>query len=184
MTAKKQPSELISLTLILFLFSAVTALLLGLVNSVTEDRIIEINAEKTKSAMQEVLMAENYEKVNYAGEDPTVVGVYKAGDAGFVVELSVSGSQAMVNMVVGVDQSGTVTGVGVTKHTETPGLGAVAADNTDAGKSFREQFAGTVGNLSVNKDGGTIDALTGATITSRAVTNGVNSAVEAVKSLG
>ena len=184
MTAKKQPSELISLTLILFLFSAVTALLLGLVNSVTEDRIIEINAEKTKSAMQEVLMAENYEKVDYTGGDPAVLGVYKAGDAGYVGELSVSGSQAMLNIVVGVDTSGTVTGVGITKHAETPGLGAIAADNTDAGKSFREQFAGTVGDLSVNKDGGTIDALTGATITSRAVANGVNSAVEAVKSLG
>jgi electron transport complex protein RnfG len=184
MTAKKRPSELISLTLILFLFSAVTALLLGLVNGVTKDRIAGISAEKTKSAMQEVLMADSYEKISYTGGDPAVVGVYKAGDAGFVVELSVSGSQAMVNMVVGVDGSGTVTGIGITKHTETPGLGAIAAADTDAGKSFREQFNGTVGNLSVSKDGGTVDALTGATITSRAVTNGVNSAVEAVKSLG
>jgi electron transport complex protein RnfG len=183
MTAKKQPSELISLTLILFLFSAVTPCSWACQQRHRGPDCRD-QRQKTKSAMQEVLMAENYEKVNYAGEDPTVVGVYKAGDAGFVVELSVSGSQAMVNMVVGVDPGGTVTGVGITKHTETPGLGAVAADNTDAGKSFREQFAGTVGNLSVNKDGGTIAALPGATITSRAVTNGVNSAVEAVKSLG
>lgn len=183
MTAKKQPSELIRLTLILFLFSAVTALCLGLVNEITKDRIVGINAEKTKSSMEEVLMADNYEQMPYAGGDPTVVGVYKAGDAGFVVELAVTGSQAMVNMVVGVDNGGTVTGVGITRHTETPGLGAIAAADTDAGVAFRVQFAGTVGDLSVNKDGGTIDALTGATITSRAVTNGVNSAVRAVKSL-
>ncbi|MDO4750036.1 MAG: FMN-binding protein, partial [Eubacteriales bacterium] len=62
---------------------------------------------------------------------------------------------------------------------ETPGLGAVAAASTDAGVAFREQFVGTTGNLTVNKDGGTIDAITGSTVTSRAVTNGVNSAVEA-----
>jgi electron transport complex protein RnfG len=82
-----------------------------------------------------------------------------------------------------VDQSGTVTGRRHEAHGNA-GTGRRCGGHTDAGKSFREQFAGTVGNLSVNKDGGTIDALTGATITSRAVTNGVNSAVEAVKTLG
>jgi electron transport complex protein RnfG len=181
---KKKTHELMSLTLILFAFSAVTALLLGLVNGVTKDRIQVIGEENTKIAMQQVLMADSYEELGYTGGDPSVLAVYKAGDAGYVVQLSVSGSQAMISMVVGVDNGGAVTGIGITKHTETPGLGAVAADKTDAGVNFRQQFAGTTGSLSVNKDGGTIDALTGATVTSRAVTNGVNSAVEAVKTLG
>jgi Na+-translocating ferredoxin:NAD+ oxidoreductase RnfG subunit len=61
MTAKKQPSELISLTLILFLFSAVTALLLGLVNSVTGTGLLR-STRKNKIRMQEVLMAENSKK--------------------------------------------------------------------------------------------------------------------------
>jgi electron transport complex protein RnfG len=184
MNNTKNNAGLVRLTLILFAFAAVTALLLGFVNSSTKDRIKEIAEEKTTAAMQEVLLADSYEPVAYTGSDPQVIGIYKAGDAGYVVQLSVSGSQAMIGMVVGVDKSGAVTGVSITKHAETPGLGAIAGESTAKGEAFRQQFVGTTGDLSVNKDGGTIDALTGATITSRAVTGGVNAAVEAVKSLG
>ena len=62
---------------------------------------------------------------------------------------------------------------------ETSGLGDNAKRDT-----FRDQFIGATDTLAVSKDGGTIDALTGATITSRAVTDGVNIAMEAVKTLG
>jgi len=62
---------------------------------------------------------------------------------------------------------------------ETSGLGANAAK-----ESFRSQFAGKSGSVAVTKDGGDIDALTGATITSRAVASGVNSALAAVAELG
>jgi electron transport complex protein RnfG len=184
MNGTKNNAGPVRLTLILFAFAAITALLLGFVNSSTKDRIAQIADEKTTSAMQQVLQAGSYEKVDYSGSDTRVVGVFKAGDAGYVVQLAVPGSQSILSMVVGVDNSGTVTGVSITKHAETPGLGAIAGENTDKGNAFRAQFAGTAGDLSVDKDGGTIDSLTGATITSRAVTNGVNAAVEAVKSLG
>ena len=53
----------------------------------------------------------------------------------------------------------------------------MAADKTAAGKAFRGQFAGASGTLAVTKDGGSIDAITSATITSRAVTQGVNAAL-------
>ena len=62
---------------------------------------------------------------------------------------------------------------------ETSGLGSNAKKDW-----FREQFVGGSGTLRVNKDGGDIQALTGATITSRAVTNGVNAALAAVAALG
>jgi len=78
-----------------------------------------------------------------------------------------------------VSSDGTVSGVSIIKMSETSGLGANASK-----ESFRAQFVGQSGTLAVSKDGGSIDALTGATITSRAVTSGVNSALEAVKALG
>ena len=82
-------------------------------------------------------------------------------------------------MMVGVDTSGTVTGVSIVSHEETSGLGANATR-----EEFRSQFVGATGSVAVTKDGGTIDALTGATVTSRAVSNGVNAALNAVASLG
>ena len=60
----------------------------------------------------------------------------------------------------------------------------MAAANTAAGSAFRDQFAGMSGSVSVKKDGGQVDALTGATITSRAVCTGVNAALSVVAKLG
>ena len=82
--------------------------------------------------------------------------------------------------MVGVDNDGKVLGISVISHTETAGLGAVAAAATSAGESFRGQFVGVSGEVSVAKDGGQIDAITGATITSRAVCAGVQSALDFV----
>lgn len=170
---------------ILFAFAAVVALVLGFVNGITAPRIEARNAAALKSAMSSVLEAENYEKLDYTGSDANVVAVYKAGEEGYVVECSVSGSQGMVGMVVGVAADGeTVTGIGITSHAETAGLGAVAAADTDAGVEFRDQFIGVKGHQAVVSDGGSIEALTGATVTSRAVTTGVNSAIDAVATLG
>jgi len=182
---KKAPNEIVRLAAILFAFAAVTALCLGLVNAITAPRIAEITAENTRLAMNAVLPYDgDYVEVPYPGDDPNVTGVFEAGEEGHVIQLTVSGSQGMVDMVVGVKADGTVSGIGITGHAETPGLGAVAAATTDAGNAFREQFVGTTGGLTVDKDGGTIDSLTGATVTTRAVTVGVNSAVTAAALMG
>ena len=74
---------------------------------------------------------------------------------------------------------GKVTGIAIISHSETSGLGANASK-----PAFKDQFAGLSGTIAVTKDGGTIDSITGATITSRAVCNGVNSAVAAAASMG
>lgn len=65
--------------------------------------------------------------------------------------------------MVGIDADGTITGLRVTGHSETAGLGAKATD-----PSFYEQFTGKSGSVSVTKDGGEIVPITSATITSRA----------------
>lgn len=176
---KKEPG-MAQLVIILFAISAITALLLGLVNMITAP-VIAANAEaKNAAAMAAVLPADSYEEVAYTGDDTTVGKIYKAGDAGYVVQVSPSGSfSGTLTIMVGVDTTGTVTGVEIVKTGETSGLGA------NAGKpAFKDQFAGLNGTAAVTKDGGTINAITGATITSRAVSNGVNSAVAAAASMG
>lgn len=176
-------NKIVKLALILFAVSAAVALLLGLVNMVTADRIKAIEEEKLAAAMQEVLPASSYEKVDYTGSDPTVDAVYKAGSQGYVVRTVVSGSQGNITLITGIDNSGSVTGISIVKHSETSGLGAVAGSTGADGQTWRAQFVGKT-SVAVTKDGGDIDALTGATITSRAVCNGVNSALEAVKTVG
>ncbi len=172
------------LTLILFAITAVVAALLGTVNYVTKDRIAEIKVQKTATAMQSVIPgATSFEELTYSGTDAIVKAVYAAKDGGkvvgHVVKVSPAGFGGAIDMVVGIDGNGKVSGVSIISMTETSGLGANASQ-----ESFRNQFIGKIGTLAVTKDGGNIDALTGATITSRAVTKGVNSALEAAKALG
>ena len=75
---------------------------------------------------------------------------------------------------------------GIRSGNDADALAAVedAAADTDAGRAFRDQFVGMSGTVSVAKDGGEVDALTGATITSRAVCKGVNAALACAANLG
>ncbi len=175
-------NKIVKLALILFAVSAIVALCLGLVNSITADKIEAIAAEKLATAMEVVLPASEYTEVEYP-EDDTVDAVYKAGDQGYVVQCTVGGSQGTITMITGIDATGTVTGISVLDHGETPGLGAIAGAAGAKGDAFRAQFAGLT-SAAVTKDGGSVEALTGATVTSRAICTGVNAALEAVKTVG
>ncbi len=167
------------LTGTLLLISVVVAGLLGLVNHITADRIAAITADKTAASMREVLPADTYTEVPYSGTDANVAKIYDAAGQGYVVEVTPAGFGGTIDMVVGVQADGTVSGVAIISMSETSGLGANAQK-----EDFRAQFSGKSGVLAVSKDGGEIDALTGATITSRAVTSGVNSALAAAAELG
>lgn len=158
---------------------AVCALLLGLTNMATKDRIEQVAREKKESAMAAVLPAGSYEQVAYTGTDTTVREAYKAGDAGYVLQVAPSGSfGGGLVIMVGVNSDLTVSGVEIVESAETSGLGANAKK-----PAFRDQFTGKSGEVKVAKDGGQIDALTGATITSRAVAAGVTSALAAAATL-
>ena len=176
-------NKIVKLALILFAVSAIVALCLGLVNSVTADRIAAIAAEKLAVAMSEVLPADEYTDVAYTGDDQTIDFIKKAGDKGYVVQCTVSGSQGSITMLTGVASDGTITGISVLKHSETPGLGAIAGAASNVGIEWRAQFQG-VPSAAVTKDGGQIEAISGATITSRAVCNGATAAHNAVKTVG
>lgn len=187
--AKKKERSLASLVIVLGVICLVVAALLGLVSNVTTEPIAA-NKEKTvQESLQIVMPADSYEKVDYTGGDitldngklVTIVAVYKAGDAGYVVEsLAPGGFNGTVDMMAGVDNDGVVTGIAVVSHGETSGLGSKA--QTDA--VWQDQFKGESGSVSVTKDGGNIEAITGSTITSRCICNGVNAAFAVVESLG
>ncbi len=104
----------------------------------------------------------------YDGEDESIRRVFKAED-GYVLEVETAGYAAPMTLWVGVTNDGSVSGVTVRDHGETFGLGRGA--QTDA--SFLLQFLHTSEEAAVGED---IDALTGATVTSKAVTRAVNSA--------
>ena len=162
----------------------VVAVALAAVNGVTAPVIEELNAAKTQEAISAVLPGGfDSEITDYADATGIVSKIYQ-GANGYAVEVGPGGFDNTITMMVGIDNEGKVLGISVVSHTETAGLGAVAAAGTPKGIAFREQFVGASGAVTVTKDGGTMDAITGATITSRAICAGVNAALDAVAGLG
>ena len=166
---------ILRLTLTLLLITAVVAGLLAFVNELTAGRIDELTRQKAEQAMREVLPAQDYTPLD-AALPQGVTEAYRAGDAGYVVRVAPNGFGGAIDLMVGVRADGTVNGVAVIAHSETASLGANCTR-----EEFRAQYAGGAGPFAVRQDGGTIEALTGATVTSRAVTDGVNAALDFVR---
>ena len=197
------PKYIIDLTVKLFVTCLVVAGLLGGVNAITKDKIAAINWENTVAAMQAVAAdpenttynetpLENTEAMTAAADAAggTLGAIYEAqvnGEAaGYAVTVSASGSQGTIEMMVGVDAAGAVTGVSVVSHSETAGIGTKVIGNepTAAGVGVLDQFVGKSaadGTLAV---GSNVDAITGATVSTRGITTGVNAALAAVGAMG
>ena len=169
------------LAVTLLVIAGVMAAALAGVNSVTAPIIEKLTYEKTQAAVSAVLPGGG-DSVEFPAMD-LVSKVYQ-GENGYAVEVTPSGFDNTITMMVGVDNAGAVTGISIIDHSETAGLGAVAAATTAAGEAFRAQFKGLTGSVSVTKDGGQVDAITSATITSRAVCAGVNAALAVVANMG
>ena len=176
---------ILRLTVTLLLICAVVALALAGVNSITKDKIAAVKAEKTAKAISAVLEnGETAVEVSYAAEgNTTVTKVYK-NDNGYAVEVAPNGFGGAITMMVGVSTDGKVTGISIISHAETPGLGAVAAATTDKGTAFRDQFQGLVSGITIGDGENQIDALSGATISSQAIVDGVNAALACVSNMG
>ena len=132
------------------------------------------NARKELESMLHTILpgSGTFTEEAYEGDDANIRTAYKS-EAGFVVHVVTSGYAGDISMLVGVSNDGKVQGLVVRDLQETYGLGARALTDTE----FLTQFLGTDGSAAVGED---IDALTGATVTSKAVTRGVNSAVNFV----
>ncbi len=181
----------------LTVISLVVALLLGLVNGVTKDKIAAIEAEKTRVAMSAVV-PEGSEftdalEIPQAAIDAAVggtvselYGVTNGGaEAGYVAKVAASGSQGTITMMVGIDANGAITGISVVSHSETSGIGTKVVENKPnaAGTPVLDQFIGMsgAGTLAV---GSNITAISGATVSTKGITMGANAALAAVEALG
>lgn len=186
---KKQSTfmQIFTLTITLLLITACVAAALAGINTITAPKIAAINEQKTTDAIAEVLgnEAAATATVTYQAEDKDApVQTVYTSDTGYAVKVQTGGFGGTIVMMVGVDKAGTVLGIDIISHAETASLGDVAASDNTKGQAFRGQFAGKSGTLAVTKDGGDIDAITSATITSRAVTGGVNTALEFIANMG
>ena len=169
----KSASYYIRITSALLAICAVVALLLATVNILTRD-IIAANAQKEREkavadiypAMTTMEAQEN----DWLDGVNNVYAVYE-NDAwiGYAVDLNSRGFGGDINMIVGIRTDGTVAGVRVISHSETPGLGSKAtlAD-------YLQNYTGVGEQLTIKED---IDAVSGATISSKAVLAGVNLAL-------
>ena len=186
------PKYIVKLTVTLLWTCLIVALLLGLVNGVTAGPIAEINQQKTEAAMLAVVSDPDNTTFSDALElsgNMTAAATAAGGTlnemyevqvngeaAGYAVKVTASGSQGSIEMMVGVDAEGAVTGVSVVNHSETSGIGTKVVGNepTASGVGVLDQFIGKSaadGTLTV---GTNVDAITGATVSTKAVTAGVN----------
>ncbi len=171
------------LALTLLIITAVVAALLSVVNGVTKDIIADLKLQKTQAAIEAVLEGGYDEELTeFDDQEGVVTNVYK-GDKGYAVQVAPQGFNGAIVMMVGVGSDGKVLGISVISQAETAGLGSICAATSSAGEAFRGQFIGMSGQLAVTKDGGEVDSITSATITSRAVTDGVNAALRCVEEL-
>lgn len=181
--------DMFKLGLNLLIISAVAALLLALTNSVTASTIAQRNEQANAEARKLVLeSAQDFEQVKDVKTDNSkgveVSEIYEAKDAsgntvGYTLKVLPSGYGGTIELMVGIDSAkGQVSGINVVSNSETAGLGAKATN-----PEFSDQYKGKpLKELSVLKNGTPgdteIKAISGATITSTAVTNGVDAAIE------
>ena len=142
---KMDPKYIIELTVKLFATCVVVAGLLGVVNMVTEPNITAINKAKTEAAMKAVVAdADNSTfsdpleitadmEAAAASAGATVTEAYaveaNGAAAGHALKIVASGSQGSIEMMVGLDADGAVTGVSVVKNSETAGIGSKVMGN-------------------------------------------------------
>jgi len=177
--------ETLRLILTLSIICFIAGALLAGVDKVTQAPIQRANSAKKLCALQEVLPAcdnqpdQNACTVEHNGQTWTFYVARNANTyAGTAVETTSSiGYGGDITIMLGISAEGQTETIAILKQTETPGLGANI--ETDNFKSNFKQKPIESTNWTVKKDGGDIDQITAATISSRAVADAVNNAIEA-----
>lgn len=184
---KNTGKDIFVLTVKLLLICAVVASALGAVNMITEPIIAENSQKAFSEAMKEVLpgMQGTPEELNTDGfvpsNDGTVLNsLHYAESSGYIASVTCSeGYGGDVTVMVGITPDIKVKKIKIMEMSETPGLGAKASSS-----EFSKQYDGLANGISVVKNGSSensIQAISGATITSKAVTKAVNTALEAAE---
>ena len=173
----KGVKDILKIAAILFVVCGLAAGALSFVNLATKDRIAAFAEEERVAAFKKIFpAAESFTERAPAASDGGVTewdAVAGGRTVGRVQLLKPMGYSGTIRLVYGVDAAGALTGVQVLEHTETPGLGAKITTAAWTG-----QFKGKARDqVALKKDGGAIDAIAAATISSRAVTRAIHDAM-------
>lgn len=158
----------------LLVISIVVAGLMAFINDLTAPIIADNNEKALNNSLAELIDADNYEKMGF-NDCVAYVAEANGEKLGVIIQNYEKGYGGTVEILTGVNNDGEIVGVKILNHSETPGLGANATN-----ESFRNQYKGKSGNIKVSKTTSSdteIKAISGATVTSKAVTNAVNKAV-------
>ncbi|MGL1901522.1 MAG: RnfABCDGE type electron transport complex subunit G [Fibrobacterales bacterium] len=186
--AKKLDSTFLNMVVVLTAIAVISALALAITNEKTKDLIKEVQKKKTLAAISTVVpglnndpSAEQYTVEGFEGltfypgkKDGTLIGT--------AVETFADGFTEAVWIMVGFDSDNKIITTSVLRHKETPGLGTKMAE-----PKFKDQFDGKDPleyTLRVTKDGGAVDAIAAATISSRAFSAAVQKAYDAMLKKG
>lgn len=185
-TNNEGAGKIIRLGVILLIVTAITGAILGAVSDITAGPIAETQARLKKEALRAALPeATDFKTVDVPADATVETGgvvipirdiQQDEGGNGWCLTVAPQGFGGTVQVVVGVKADGTFRGMSVLSDgfSETPGLGANARE-----PKFTDQFGPLAEkSLSELSLGGDVQAITGATITSRAVTNGINAALQ------
>ncbi len=169
-------SDVFRPVVVLTVICFVVAVLLSVTNLITKDKIANMEAAASNAAMAELISAEKYDKAEVNGDE---LYVAKNGEEikGYIIETASRGYGGDIKVMTAISVDKKVLGVKILSAAdETPGLGQKVTK-----ESFYSQYIGKNENINVVKNGADvekneIDAVTGATISSKAVTNAVNDA--------
>ncbi|WP_416197684.1 MAG: Ion-translocating oxidoreductase complex subunit G [Sporanaerobacter sp.] len=184
-------NETLKLGLILLLITSISAVVLGFSNDITSVKIAEADKIANDNARKEVLpIANKFEALDentfsdIVSSNPDVLEIYVGKDeggnvVGYTIKTISGGFGGDIEIMTGISTEDKITGMKVLNHSETPGLGAKSTT-----PEFQDKFRdkSTENELVVVKGASSqaaeVEAITGATITSRAVTSGVNIAIK------
>lgn len=169
----KNLKTIIVTTIILTLICGIATAGLAFTNDLTAERIEKLSIETEQKAMKRVITADSYEKntVELNGKHEYYTAIKGGETVGYIFTVSTNGYGGAVKVMTGIGLDGKVIAIEVLDASnETPGLGQNVTR-----KSFWEQFKGQSGTLTVKQE---VDPVTGATISSKAVTQSVNDALK------
>ncbi|MFC1693757.1 RnfABCDGE type electron transport complex subunit G [Candidatus Latescibacterota bacterium] len=175
--------DILKIGIILMIYALIAGTPLAFVNIKTKPIIEENRLKAENKARTGVLpgMSGGYEPIGSEGDFPYWIGYSDSGKKvplGYVFIVKEDGYSSTMETMVGVDLEGKINGTKILFQQETPGLGSRIEEilHGETEPWFTGQFNGKSAsdNVRITKDGGDINAITGATISSRAVTNSIN----------
>jgi len=188
----KKESTLFNMVVTLLVITAISSTLLGFMYELTKEPKAAAERAKQNFAIRAVLPEFDNVPADDAFEIESFDGganlvcfpAYKNGElVGIAVRTwTMRGFSGLIRLMVGFDNFGNIINISILEHLETPGLGTKMAD-----AEFKDQYLGInpgITNIAVRNDGGTIDAITAATITARAFSDAVERAFRSLEQAG